>query len=166
MAVRDATLDDATALAEIYNHYVRHTIATFEVEDATEQDVIKRYEALTERYPWLVAEEEGLVVGYAFSRPWHVRAAYRHTAELSIFLRDGHTGAGHGTRLYEAMLELLPDRDVHVAIGGVSLPNEASVALHEKFGFEKVAHFREVGFKLGRWIDVGYWQKTLPSREE
>ena len=100
--------------------------------------------------------------GYAYAAPWRARAAYRHSVETSIYLAPGAGGRGLGARLYRALFAALPSH-VHAAIGGVSLPNPASVALHERLGFRKVAHFREVGRKFGRWIDVGYWQRLLPD---
>jgi phosphinothricin acetyltransferase len=111
--------------------------------------------------PWLVGEQEGAVVGYACATPWKGRSAYRFTVEVSVYLDPSCTGRGWGTRLYERLFERLARRGIHAAIGGIALPNDASVALHEKLGMAKVAHFRETGFKLGRWIDVGYWQRLF-----
>ena len=111
--------------------------------------------------PWLVAEVGNAVVGYAYARKWRVRSAYRHSVETTIYLEHGHEGRGVGTTLYSALLPILRAGGLHVAIGGVALPNEASVALHEKLGFERVATFRQVGFKHDRWVDVAYWQLLL-----
>jgi phosphinothricin acetyltransferase len=111
--------------------------------------------------PWLVAEQNRQVVGYAYAGKWHGRSAYRFTAESTVYLHEQFVGCGLGRELYEALLLELRSKSVHAVIGGIALPNPASVALHEKLGFEKAAHYREVGFKFGRWIDVGYWQKML-----
>ena len=102
------------------------------------------------------------LVGFAYAGRWHERSAYRHTVETSIYLDPARVGKGLGTRLYSALIDRLRARgDLHAAIGGIALPNKASVSLHERLGFEKTAHYREIGFKQGRWIDVGYWQRIL-----
>jgi len=108
-----------------------------------------------------VAELDSALLGYAYAGRWKVRSAYRYSVETTIYLEQGREGQGVGKRLYTELLSLLLARGVHVAIGGAALPNEASVALHEKLGFERVATFRQVGFKHGRWIDVAYWQIVL-----
>ncbi|MEP6591257.1 MAG: N-acetyltransferase family protein, partial [Gemmatimonadota bacterium] len=108
--------------------------------------------------PWLVAEQGGVVVGYAYAGKWKTRHGYRFTVESTVYLDPNHVGHGTGSRLYRALLDALRLQGVHSAIGGIGLPNEPSVRLHERLGFEKVAHFHENGIKFGRWIDVGYWQ--------
>ncbi len=114
--------------------------------------------------PWLVAENDsGVVVGYAYASKWKGRCAYRHSAEVTVYLAPDAAAQGVGTRLYEALFSELRDRGIHTAIGGIALPNPPSVALHEKFGMKKVAHFAEVGHKFDRWIDVGYWQVVLSA---
>jgi phosphinothricin acetyltransferase len=126
-----------------------------------------RIEACTKLYPWLVAlDGDGMVVGYSYAIKWKERVAYRHTAEATVYLRDGHVGRGHGRALYAALLQALDARGCHVVLGCIAIPNEASVALHERMGFRKVAHFNEVGFKHGRWLDVGYWQRLTPRPPE
>ena len=112
--------------------------------------------------PWLVAEEEGTVLGYAYAHPWAERRGYRTSVECSVYLAHDATGRGLGRQLYAELFRLLRQRaDLHIVIGGVALPNEASVALHKSFGFEKVAHFKEVGTKFGTMIDVAYFQLWL-----
>ena len=118
-------------------------------------------DATTAAWPWLVAEARGQVLGYAYANQWKPRSGYRHTVESTIYLDPSHLGRGGGSALYASLLEMLRERGVHCAIAGIALPNAASIALHEKFGFRKVAHFRENGIKFGRWIDVGYWQREL-----
>ena len=108
--------------------------------------------------PWLVAEDSEGITGYAYAGPWNSRCAYRHSVEVSVYLRVDATGSGIGTALYRALFDRLEAAGTHVVIAGIALPNEASVALHERFGMRQVAHFEEVGFKFGSWIDVGYWQ--------
>jgi phosphinothricin acetyltransferase len=111
--------------------------------------------------PWLLWEEEGAVRGYAHASKWKGRCAYRHSAEVTVYLHPAFTGRGIGSKLYEALLADLRERGFHTAIGGIALPNPSSIALHERFGFRKVAHFDEVGWNFGGWIDVGYWQLLL-----
>jgi phosphinothricin acetyltransferase len=160
--IRAATASDAPIIAAIYNHYIRDTIVTFEEEPVTAVDMAGRIaEVAAASLPWLVTEREGAVVGYARATKWRPRSAYRYSVETTIYLDPRHTGAGLGSPLYRKLLDDLKTHGLHLAIGGVALPNVASVALHEKLGFRKVAHFGEVGFKFGRWIDVAYWQLAL-----
>ena len=160
--VRPVTAADAEAIARIYNYYVANTVITFEEEAVSAPDMAARIaEAQGLSLPWLVAEVEGAIVGYAYARRWRPRSAYRYSAETTIYLDRGYEGRRIGTTLYSALLPLLRARGIHVAIGGVALPNDASIALHEKLGFERVATFRQVGFKHDRWVDVAYWQLVL-----
>jgi len=161
-AIRDATGADAAAIAAIYDVHVRGTIVTFELEEVGAEEMARRIAEVHSRgLPWLVATEYGRVLGYAHAGPWKSRAAYARTVETSIYLADAARGRGLGKRLYAALIERLRAAGMHVAIGGASLPNPASTALHEALGFEYVGAFRETGFKFGRWIDVGYWQLRL-----
>ena len=160
--VRPAAASDADALARIYNYYIQNTVITFEEELVSAQVMATRLaETQGLSLPWLVAEVDGAVVGYAYARKWRERSAYRYSRETTIYLERGYEGRGLGKTLYSALLPILKERGIHVAIGGVALPNEASVALHEKLGFERVATFRQVGFKHDRWVDVAYWQLVL-----
>jgi L-amino acid N-acyltransferase YncA len=160
--VRPATAADAEAIARIYNHYIAHTVITFEEEAVSVPDMAARIaEAQSLSLPWLVAVVEGAIVGYAYARRWRPRSAYRYSAETTIYLERGYERRRIGTMLYSALLPLLRERGMHVAIGGVALPNDASIALHEKLGFERVATFRQVGFKHDRWVDVTYLQLVL-----
>lgn len=162
VVIRGATAADAAGMARIYNHYVTGTIVTFEEEPVCEAEIAQRVEEIRSMaLPWLVAEHDGGLAGYAYAGRWKGRRAYRHSVEVTIYLDPGLQRCGIGSRLYRDLLAALPGRGIHAALAGIALPNPASVALHEKFGFEQVAHFREVGFKLGRWIDVGYWQRML-----
>jgi L-amino acid N-acyltransferase YncA len=160
--VRPASAADAAAIARIYNHYVQNTVITFEEEPVSAQVMATRVtEVHSLSLPWLVAETEDAMVGYAYATKWKVRSAYRHSAETTIYLAQGCEGKGFGTTLYSALLRILRERGMHAAIGGAALPNEASAALHEKLGFAHVATFPQVGFKQGRWVDVAYWQLVL-----
>lgn len=161
--VRPFLAGDEAAISDIYNHYIRHTVITFEEVELTAAQMRERIEATPERFPWLVCEQEGRTVGYAYASLWKQRAAYRHSAELTVYVRDGHTGQGLGQALYTALIEALRQRgDCHVLLGCIALPNAASVALHERLGFVQAGHFREVGRKFDQWLDVGYWCLQLP----
>lgn len=157
--IRDALPIDAAEIAQIYNHYTANTIITFE-EDAVSVDIINERinEVQVSELPWLVAEQDGKVLGYAYSSKWKGRCAYRYSTEVTVYMGPDHVGKGIGSALYSKLLRALKFQGIHVAIAGIALPNEASIKLHEKMGFLKVAHFQEVGFKFNRWIDVGYWQ--------
>jgi phosphinothricin acetyltransferase len=111
--------------------------------------------------PWLVAEDAGAVAGFAYASKWKTRSAYRFSAESSVYIAPERRGDGIGSRLYTALIAELERLGLHTVIGGIALPNDASVRLHEKLGFVKTAHFAEVGFKFGAWVDVGYWQRRL-----
>ena len=166
MNLRDASPADAPAIAAIYNPYVLDTAISFEEDAVTGSDMARRVADVQDAgLPWLVAESGGVVIGYAYATKWRVRHAYRHSVETSVYLAPDAARRGVGSALYTALLERLRADGYHLAIGGIALPNAASVALHEKMGYEKAAHFKEVGFKFGRWLDVGYWQKILgPAR--
>jgi phosphinothricin acetyltransferase len=120
-----------------------------------------RIRDVTAALPWLVYESEGGVLGYAYATKWRVRSAYRYSAETSVYVAPGQGGKGIGSALYKTLLEELRAREIHMVIGGIAQPNPASVALHERLGFEKVAHFKQVGRKFDRWIDMGYWELQL-----
>jgi len=160
--IRPATGADAAAIAAIYNHYVVHSVITFEEEPVPAPAMAERIAAIRAYdLPWLVTERAGEVIGYCYANPWKARSAYRHSVESTIYLKQGSEGRGVGRRLYAALLESLKNKGLHAVIGGAALPNAASVALHERLGFTHVGTFREVGFKHGRWVDVGYWQLIL-----
>lgn len=161
--IREARTHDAGAIAAIYNVQVRDTTTTFELDDVTVAEMARRIADVQARgLPWQVLERGGAVAGYAHATPWKLRAAYARTVETSVYLDAQARGRGWGRLLYAAVLERLRARDdVHVAIAGIALPNAASVALHEALGFVHVGVFREVGYKHGRWVDVGYWQRRL-----
>ena len=159
MEIRLAKIEDADDIAEIYNHYVVNTHHTFETERISREVMTTRIRSVGKRFPFLVAEADGSVVGYAYATRFKLREAYEHSVEVSIYVKNDAKQRGLGTSLYEELFRRLEDTHVHAMIAGIALPNEASIRFHEKLGFEKVAHFREIGYKLGRWIDVGYWEK-------
>lgn len=163
MIVRACEQRDVNAICDIYNYYVENTIITFEEAPVTPREMTDRISACTENFPWLVCEVDDRVVGYAYASLWHGRSAYRHSAEVTVYVRHGDGNKGYGQALYTRLLQLLSGK-YHAIVAVISLPNEGSVRLHEKFGFCKVAHFSEVGRKFDRWVDVGYWQKVDHER--
>lgn len=162
LQLRRAGTEDAARIAAIYNHYVTDTVITFELDPVPVEEMAARFgEINAQGLPWLVAESDNAVVGYAYAGRWRARAAYRHSVESSIYLAPDVVGRGIGRALYAGLIAELRRTDAHVVIGGAALPNPASVALHAALGFEQVAHFRETGFKFGQWVDVAYWQLLL-----
>jgi L-amino acid N-acyltransferase YncA len=162
--VRKVRIQDAGQISEIYNYYIENTTVTFEEIALSEKEMKERIEKISSKYPFLVWEENGQVIGYAYATEWKVRAAYRNSVEATIYLKNGHSGKGIGKQLYDELFRQIKenkDLNIHAIIGGIALPNEASVALHEKFGFQKVAHFKEVGCKFQQWIDVAYWELLI-----
>ena len=159
--IRSATPADAAAICAIYNHYVLETTITFEESAVIPEDMETRIRETLQSLPWLVCEDDAGIHGFAYASKWKGRCAYRHSAEVTVYLDPNSTGRGLGSQLFEALLADLRQRTVHAVIGGIALPNAASIALHERLGFRKVAHFEQVGWKFNRWIDVGYWQLLL-----
>ncbi len=159
--IRPARPGDGAALAAIYNPCIRDTTITFEEEPVTAEEMAARIANVTADHPWLVLEEGGAVLGYAYASSWRTRAAYRFSTETTIYLAPEAQGRGIGSRLYQALLDELRDRGFHSALGCLALPNEASVRLHERLGFRKAGHMREAGRKFDRWVDVGFWELLL-----
>ena len=164
--IRPATIADATKLCDIYNHYVLTTPITFEEEAVTVEDMEQRIQDTLQSLPWLVWEDESQLLGFCYASKWKGRCAYRHSVESTVYVQSDAIGRGIGTSLYRVLLDDLRQRQLHTVLGGIALPNAASVALHERFGFEKVAQFKQVGRKFGEWIDVGYWQLLLVVEDQ
>jgi phosphinothricin acetyltransferase len=160
MTIRPCGKKDIKPVCDIYNHYIQHTVITFEESPVSLDDMANRVSSYMQHFPWLVCEVEGDIVGYAYATTWQARSAYRNSIEVTVYVKHGKTGKGYGQALYRELLQSLSG-NYHAIIAGIALPNEGSVRLHETFGFEKVAHFKEVGRKFGKWIDVGYWQKII-----
>lgn len=159
--IRECLATDAAAVCEIYNHYIRDTVVTFEETPLIVGEMVERIEGISAMFPWLVLESDGVVIGYAYASKWKTRSAYRFAVESTIYLAPQSTGRGLGRGLYAALLAELGRRGFHSVIGGIALPNGASVALHEKLGFKSIGAFTEVGWKFDRWVDVGYWELIL-----
>lgn len=163
--IRSVEPGDAESICDIYNHYIVHTAVTFEEQPVPVLDMQERIEEMAAALPWLVYEEDDQLLGYAYASEWKSRCAYRYSVESTVYLAPDSTGQGIGSQLYAALIAILGDRDLHSVLAGITLPNPASVTLHEKLGFEQVGQFKEVGRKFDRWIDVGYWELILPDPE-
>jgi phosphinothricin acetyltransferase len=161
MMIRPVKTADAPAICGIYNHYITNTAVSFEEDPVSTAEMEGRIRTITAKYPWFVWEEGGEALAYAYVNTWKERAAYRYAAELSVYVRPGKEGQGLGGKLMTHLLEAVNKMEIHTLVSGITIPNERSVALHEKFGFQKIAHFNEIGFKLDRWQDVGYWELVI-----
>ncbi|MFO0758589.1 MAG: arsinothricin resistance N-acetyltransferase ArsN1 family B [Byssovorax sp.] len=162
ITIRSATAEDAAEVARIYNPYVEETVITFEEEPVSPAEMARRIaEVQDASLPWLVAEAPGRLAGYAYAARWKTRASYRFSVEITVYVAGAEVGRGVGVALYETLFPALKARNVHAVMAGIALPNDPSIRLHERFGMQKVAHFQEVGLKLGRWVDVAYWERTL-----
>lgn len=163
-AVRNAVLDDLPALTELYNYYVVHTPITFDVVMQRPEQRRAWFDDHQDaaRHRLLVAEEHGGIVGYASSSRWRPKAAYDTTVESSVYVRHDAVGRGIGRLLYAELFDAIANAGVHTVVAGVALPNAASVALHERFGFRRVGVFRAVGRKFDRFWDVAWFQRPMP----
>tara|TARA_B100000029_G_C17358437_1_gene881625 strand:- start:198 stop:692 length:495 start_codon:yes stop_codon:yes gene_type:complete len=160
--IRTAKTSDAGLITEIYNHFVENSIFTFdESPTSTKEMSTKILELTSNSYPFIVYEASDSILGFAYACPWKLRSAYKHTAESTIYITPNSLQKGIGSQLYKELIHQLQKINTHSILAGISLPNDISVAFHEKFGFEKVAQLKEVGFKFNRWIDVGYWELIL-----
>ena len=166
MTIRLATADDAAAIAAIYAPYVTDTPVSFEAEPPDEVEIRRRIGEGGRLYPWLVAAEpDGTILGYASASRFRPRHAYRFTVETSVYLDPRAHGRGLGRALYERLLALLTAQGFTQAIAAITLPNPASVRLHEKLGFTATGTYRDVGQKFGTWHSVGLWQRKLAEAE-
>ena len=161
MEIRLAKPSDARSLLDIYATYVEKTAITFEYEVPTIEDFAIRIEKTLEKYPYLVAEEDGVILGYAYASTYYARAAYDWAVELSVYVSLDSRGQGVGTKLYDALEYLLDQMGYVHFLACISLPNEASLTLHRKRGYQQVAHFPKIGYKFNRWHDIVWLQKSL-----
>jgi phosphinothricin acetyltransferase len=166
MRLRLATSQDAAAIHGIYAPVVRDTVISFELEPPTEAELARRITTTLETFPWLVAEESGSVRGYAYASRHRDRAAYGWSVDLAVYIHPDAHRQGVGRSLYQALFPILSRQGVHAVYAGITVPNVASVSLHEAVGLHLVGVYREVGFKFGTWLDVGWWEKQLdgPTR--
>jgi L-amino acid N-acyltransferase YncA len=159
--IRLATPDDAAAVAAIYAPFVVETAVSFEMEPPTAEEMRRRMVTTLERFPWLVFDDAGAVAGYAYAGRFRDRVAYQWTAEVTVYTHPDRRRHGVGRALYAELLRLLELQGICTVVGGITLPNAASVGLHEAMGFRPVGVFEKVGFKFGAWHDVGFWQQEL-----
>jgi L-amino acid N-acyltransferase YncA len=159
--IRIADPADAAAVADVYAPYVRDNATSFEAEAPTAGVMADRIAACVERLPWLVCAQDGVLAGYAYAGFYRDRAAYRWSVETSVYVTAARRRTGVGAALYGALLELLTRQGFAQAFAGITLPNGPSVAFHARFGFERIALYRAVGYKLGRWHDVAWMQRPL-----
>ncbi len=159
--IRTATTADAEQICNIYNHYIEQSWISFEEKPVSIKQMQQRIKDISASFPWLVYAVDQQILGYAYASRWKTRSAYRYSVESTVYLSKQGIGQGIGSQLYVALIAELKETDAHSVIGCIALPNVASIALHEKIGFEKVAHFKEVGRKFDQWIDVGFWELIL-----
>jgi len=159
--IRNVQIEDAQQLLDIYNYYVVNTVVTFDLEPLSLDVFKEKITTVSADYPFLVYEENSEILGYAYGSKFRPKPAYNNTVESTVYLKHGYQGKQIGSKLYEELLYLLKQKNTHVVLGVLTLPNQASVKLHEKFNFEKVAHLKDAGLKFGEWQDVGFWQLTF-----
>ena len=163
--IRNLQEKDISTCLDIYNWYIENTVITFEMEPLTLQSFTDRVHTITQRYPWLVLEEEGKIVGYAYLDVFNARSAYDYTCDVSIYLDHTIQGKGYGSKLMQALLDVAKEDGYHNAISIVTEGNQRSEKIHEKFGFEKVGFLPHTGYKFHTWLGVTYYQKTIQEGE-
>lgn len=164
--LRIARPGDAADIAAIYAPFVRDTVISFETNEPDAAEMARRIAATLDIHPWLVAEEDGRIIGYAYASQHRTREAYRWSCDVTVYLAEGARGRRLGTRLYTELVRILRAQGFRSAFAGIALPNPASVALHESVGFRHLGTYRDVGFKLGAWHDVGWWQLILSNEAD
>jgi L-amino acid N-acyltransferase YncA len=161
MKIRRASAEDAEVCAAIYAPYVTDSWVSFEDSAPDSAEMARRIAEYGASHGWLIAEHEGQVSGYAYASPHRARGAYRTSCDVAVYVGPGSVRRGIGRALYAELLPAMKAKGLHAAFAGIALPNEASIALHEACGFTPVGIYREVGWKLGGWRDVGWWQRLL-----
>jgi L-amino acid N-acyltransferase YncA len=159
--IRNARPEDGAMIADIYAPYVTDTPITFEETSPSGEEMAARVRETIARFPYLVAEEAGRVVGYVYAGPHHLRVSYRWSVNVAVYLAATHHRRGIGTLLYRALFALLKKQGYVMAYAGITLPNPSSVGLHESLGFTPVGIYHNAGYKLGAWHDVGWWELPL-----
>lgn len=159
--IRHVRLSDAKAIANIYNIYVEESVISFEVEPLTEAAMRERIDAIASEFPYLVWEEQGTILGYCYAHPWKERAAYGRTLETTIYLAPDAKGSGIGTKLMRRLIDECRSVGYRALIACITADNEESVCFHQRLGFQKVSHFKSVGMKFGRWLDVVDYELLL-----
>lgn len=162
-SIRTVAQEDAAAITAIYNYFIRETTITFELLELETTTMAERIHKISSRFPYLVAVDNNKLLGYAYANTWKTREAYNQTVETSIYLAPEEQRKGVGTVLYKQLLKELKHKNFQLAIGGITLPNESSIKLHENLGFTYVGKFTRVGYKFNKWLDVGYWESNLKN---
>jgi phosphinothricin acetyltransferase len=166
MLIRDADSQrDAAACAEIYAPYVRDTPISLEDRAPSAQEIAARIETTTQTHPWLVAQDREELIGYAYATRHRERACYRWATDVAVYVAPQSQRRGVGRALYETLFTLLTDQGFQMACAGITLPNQASVGLHESLGFQPVGVYKKIGRKFGAWHDVGWWQRPLSAED-
>ena len=159
--IRLAERDDASEIAEIYRPFCEHSCVSFETKAPDAAEMAERIEKIKARFPWLVCERDGAIAGYAYASQHRERAAYRWTVEVTVYVHEAYRGKGVGRLLYTELFERLRAQGFFKAYAGILVPNPESQAFHEALGFTLVGIYREVGYKLGAWRHVGWWELAL-----
>ena len=163
--IREATVQDAPALVAIYSYYIEHTSVSFEEQVPSVEVFADRMVSTMKELPWLVAEVDGTIAGYAYAAPHRWRAAYRWTKEVSVYLSADHHRRGIARQLYTALFELLRKQGVQTLEAGITMPNPASEAFHQSMGFQLVGTYHNVGYKAGQWHDVSWFERSIGDGE-
>lgn len=159
--IRFATPADAAAVLEIYGPFCDDSPITFETERPAIAEIENRIRKINDRFPWLICENDDQVLGYAYAGPHRDRAAYRWSVDVAVYISENHRGVGIGTALYMVLFELLRIQGYFKAYAGITLPNPASIGLHQRLGFCLVGNYKQVGYKAGAWHDVSWWDLSL-----
>ena len=159
--IRSVQPDDAQDIASIYNYYIEQTVISFETEPVSLEEMRRRIVEFSEKFPYLVYEEDGKTIGYCYASTWKKREAYCHTVESTVYVDVSFRGKGIGQMLMKRLIEELRAASFHAVIACIAIPNPSSVKLHEKLGFRQVSDFKEVGYKFGQWLDIGDWELLL-----
>lgn len=159
--IRPVTINDAQELLDIYNYYVLNTTANFDIEALTLETFTNKLNQIIKDYPYIIYEENNEILGYAYGSRFRPRRAYDYVAESTVYVKHTAHGKQIGTKLYLELIRLLKETNLHTVLGVLTIPNDASIRLHEKLGFEQVANLKEVGMKFGKWQNVGIWQLKL-----
>ena len=159
--IRSVHISDIDKLLDIYNYYVLHTTVTFDIEALSLEAFSEKVNHINAEYPFIVYEENNNILGFAYGSRFRTKPAYNYVVESTVYVQHNAHGKQIGTKLYAELLKQLKATNLHTVLGVLTIPNAASIKLHEKFGFEQVANLKEVGLKFGKWQDVGIWQLKL-----
>ncbi|SFU76869.1 phosphinothricin acetyltransferase [Clostridium sp. DSM 8431] len=159
--IRNVRITDAEEITKIYNYYIAETVVTFETEEITNDEMENRIVKKIKSNPWIVYEEKGKILGYAYVSEFNFREAYSKTREVTIYLHKDCKGRGIGSILMKELIDESKKYGFHLLVSLITVPNEESVKLHEKFGFSKMGTLEESGYKMDKWLDVDYWQLKI-----